>query len=131
MRRVLPLLLVIPLFACLTPAPSPPNTSASEGGIIKVLKAENPKEPFVVRGFCSLDSLYVFDFRDAKETHYSISVVQQNPFERISVYVPRDSDMGRRFHALLNDGQRHLMTLRCKFGQSVAVAECLAIVQDF
>ena len=131
MRRVLPLLLVAPLFACLTPAPSPPGTSASQGGIIKVLKAENPKEPFVVRGWCSLDSYYNFDFERAKETHYSIAVLQENPFDRITVYVLRNSDLGKRFHALLSDGKRHLMTLRCKFGQSTSVAECLEIIQDF
>ncbi len=74
-------------------------------------KASRPTKPVTMRAVAILDDYYIFAFRNAERTHYSIRF----PLEGVNGYVRKDSRLGKRLFDTLKDGEEHNLVLSIHF----------------
>jgi hypothetical protein len=75
--------------------------------------AQRPDKPSLLFAFCRLDKVYTFAYRNTVNTHYSVSLHQQQPVWKAGhAWVARDSGAGRRLFEILKDGRSRRLGLR-------------------
>jgi hypothetical protein len=64
---------------------------------------------FTLRVKAKLSDIYSDSdqYRQAKETHYSVYLQDNYFYDVLHGYVPKDSDLGKKFFEILKDGQEH------------------------
>jgi hypothetical protein len=76
---------------------------------LPVFVANLGDEPTSFRVSCELDNYHNFEYKDTQSTHYSTKAEADG--KRIFGYVARDSAIGKRIYALLQDGRAHRLVL--------------------
>ncbi len=93
--------------------------------------ASPPTEASPLRVYASLSSYYNYDFGDAQDTHYSISIEdEQGDFA--NAYVEKDSDTGRRLYEILSDGDYHRITIHATnyFTRDSSIFELQSLISE-
>jgi HEAT repeat protein len=97
------------------PSSAAQNEDSPESRNLKGIQVSRPAGSFVIRGECEMTTDFYYEFRDAKETHYSMRLTQHTPFATTHCYVPRDSDTGKQLFQVLGKGEKAILTLECEF----------------
>jgi hypothetical protein len=109
----------------LAPKDDPPKNSMT----IKTFRETKPKDPVTLRLVAELSNYYAFDFRDSKETHWSVQMKEQNGHEIVIGYILKNSPDGKAIYQLLKDGKTHpvIIQLKCP-GKRGDIAEITKLV---
>ena len=97
------------------------------GPQIKVLCADYPKEPFQIRGECSLNDTYYGEWSGRYRDFYSFRIYQHGSFP-LYLYIERNSADGPRLFSLLSQGDKKL-TVEAQFSSDVHAIEAAKLLR--
>jgi hypothetical protein len=78
---------------------------------LKTFLATAPRDPKTFRLICQLSDYYNYDFANARQSHYSIRMLEPGTSDSITGYVARTSALGQRILEDLKDGKMHWHTV--------------------
>ncbi|HEX4334335.1 MAG TPA: hypothetical protein VH062_00395 [Polyangiaceae bacterium] len=97
---------------------------------LKVLRADQPRQPARFRLFAELSDYYNYDYRDAKPTHYSIHLTDDDRQE-IQGYMSRSAPDAVTLHDTLKDGKKHRVIVRLAYGSHASEAGVIEITRFY
>ncbi len=78
---------------------------------LRAFAAERPGTAREFRVVCELTDYYNFAFGTAQQTHYSVRLLEGNPYQQMNGYVLKSSPDGRRIFNLLKGGKPNNLIL--------------------
>jgi hypothetical protein len=89
------------------------STGYNQTNYLSFQNQEKDEQFAIFRISAKLADLYVFQYKNAKNTHYSIDLYEQfgEINNRFIGFIEKNSDDGKKLFELVKDGQRHDITL--------------------
>jgi hypothetical protein len=97
---------------------------------LKTLKATRPQGVVVLRARAEISDYYNYQFRDSRETHYSIRLRDLRSFDPVHGYAPMNSDFGKRLYQMLQDGKEHDLTGSVRWTSESTIVEVVGLISD-
>lgn len=97
---------------------------------MKIFIAQSNSKPAIFRVKAEIGDYYNFNYRDAKNTHWNITI-NDNHYNVISgCYVSKSSEEGEKIYQILKDGKQHHLILEIKMDNSGKNATITKVIKE-
>jgi len=95
---------------------------------MKTFRANLSTQPTEFRVSATIGTYYNYNYRHAKNTHWNVSISDNDGNSISGCYISKSSAEGKRLYEILKDGKRHALILEIKIDATESDAGNIAII---